>query len=209
MGMRYLSLCMALVSAFVLTGCGGEPPASDLAAAKQALDDARDVGAEEFASQQYSVAEEAYSAAEKAVNDANAEMIKDFAASQSLISDAKSKADDAKTAAQSEKGRQRDSAENFIAAASGVMEQARGALESAPVGKGTEGDIQQLQDKLSVAEAELGEAKSSVASEDFSNAEINAKSAQQKAQTIVTGVQSATAKYEELIEKMRPWYDRI
>ena len=34
-------------------------------------------------------------------------------------------------------------------------------------------DTQQLQDQLSIAEAELGVAKSSVASEDFSNAEMS------------------------------------
>jgi hypothetical protein len=207
--MRYLSLCVALVGSFVLAGCGGEPPASDLATAKQALDDARDAGAEQFASKQYSAAEKAYSVAEKAVNDANAEMIKDFSASQSLISDAKNKANDAKTAAEKEKVRQRGSAENSLADASVVMDQARDALEAAPVGKGTEGDIQQLENELSVAEAELGAAKSAVANENFSNAETNAKAAKQKAQMIVTGVENATTKYEELVEKMRPWYDRI
>ncbi|MEE3233490.1 MAG: hypothetical protein VX294_04930 [Candidatus Latescibacterota bacterium] len=209
MRMRYFSLCVAFTGAVMFAGCGGEPPTSDLAAAKQALEGARDVGAEQFASQQYSVAEEAYSAAEKAVNDASAEMISDFAESQALINDAKSKADDAKAVAETEKGRQRGSAESSIAAASDVIDQARNALAGAPVGKGTEGDIQQLQDELGAAEAEIGAAKSAVASENFSNAEMNAKSAQQKAQIIVAGAQDATKKHEDLVEKSRPWYDRI
>jgi len=209
MRMRFFSLCVAFTGAVMFAGCGGEPPTSDLAAAKKALESARDVGAEQFASQQYSVAEEAYSAAEKAVNEASAEIITDFAESQALISNAKSKANDAKSAAEAEKGRQRGAAENALAAAVGVLGQARDALAGAPVGKGTEGDIQQLQDELGAAEAEIDAAKSAVSSDEFSNAEMNAKSAQQKAQMVVAGVQDATKKYADMVEKMRPWYDRM
>ena len=209
MRMRFFSLCVAFTGAVMFAGCGGEPPTSDLAAAKKALESARDVGAEQFASQQYSVAEEAYSAAEKAVNEASAEIITDFAESQALISNAKSKANDAKSAAEAEKGRQRGAAENALAAAVGVLGQARDELARAPVGKGTEGDIQQLQDELGAAEAEIDAAKSAVSSEEFSNAEMNAKSAQQKAQMVVAGVQDATKKYADMVEKMRPWYDRM
>ena len=209
MRMRFFSLCVAFTGAVMFAGCGGEPPTSDLAAAKKALESARDVGAEQFASQQYSVAEEAYSAAGKAVNEASAEIITDFAESQALISNAKSKANDAKSAAEAEKGRQRGAAENALAAAVGVLGQARDALAGAPVGKGTEGDIQQLQDELGAAEAEIDAAKSAVSSDEFSNAEMNAKSAQQKAQMVVAGVQDATKKYADMVEKMRPWYDRM
>jgi hypothetical protein len=207
--MRYFSLCVAFTGAVLFAGCGGEPPTSDLAAAKKALESARDVGAEQFASQQYSVAEEAYSAAEKAVNDASAEMMSDFAESQVLIINAKSKANEAKSAAETEKSRQRGAAENALAAAVGVVGQARDALAGAPVGKGTEGDIQQLQDELGAAEAEIAAAKSAVSSDEFSNAEMNAKSAQQKAQMVVTGIQDAAKKYDDMVEKMRPWYDRM
>jgi len=209
MRMRYFSLCVAFTGAVLFAGCGGEPPTSDLAAAKKALESARDVGAEQFASQQYSVAEEAYSAAEKAVNDASAEMMSDFAESQVLIINAKSKANEAKSAAETEKSRQRGAAENALAAAVGVVGQARDALAGAPVGKGTEGDIQQLQDELGAAEAEIAAAKSAVSSDEFSNAEMNAKSAQQKAQMVVTGIQDAAKKYDDMVEKMRPWYDRM
>ncbi len=209
MRMRYFSLCVAFTGAVLFAGCGGEPPTSDLAAAKKALESARDVGAEQFASQQYSVAEEAYSAAEKAVNDASAEMMSDFAESQALIINAKSKANEAKSAAETEKSRQRGAAENVLAAAVGVVGQARDALAGAPVGKGTEGDIQQLQDELGAAEAEIAAAKSAVSSDEFSNAEMNAKSAQKKAQMIVTGIQDAAKKYDDMVEKMRPWYDRM
>ena len=209
MRMRYFSLCVAFTSAVISAGCGGEPPTSDLAAAREALEGARDVGAEQFASQQYSVAEEAYSAAEKAVNDASAEIIKDFTESQALINEAKSKANDAKSAAETEKGRQRGSAENAVAIASNLVDEARSAIAGAPSGKGTEGDIRELQDQLSAAEAEIVAARSAVSSENFSNAEVNAQSAQEKASMIVTGVENATQKYNDLVEKMRPWYDRI
>ncbi|MFT5374955.1 MAG: hypothetical protein ACI906_001778, partial [Candidatus Latescibacterota bacterium] len=72
-----------------------------------------------------------------------------------------------------------------------------------------ESDIEQLHADLNGADADLGAARSAVASENFDQAKTRAGSAQQKAQDISGGVQAATQKYEELVEKMRPWYDRI
>ena len=47
----------------VLAGCD-DPPTAELDAAKQALDSARDVGAERFAANEYSAAQRTYSEAE-------------------------------------------------------------------------------------------------------------------------------------------------
>ncbi len=75
---RFVSLVLALASTVLIAGCGGEPPASDLAAAKSALDAARAAGAEKFASSDYSAAQGAYSGAEQAVNTESEKLFKDF-----------------------------------------------------------------------------------------------------------------------------------
>ena len=209
MKMRVVSLFVALASTAIIAGCGGEPPTSDLAAAKQALDAARAAGAEKFASSDYSAAQSADSGAEQSVNTEKEKLFKNFDQSKTQIADAKGKADRAKSAAESEKGRQRSSAEGVISAAAAAVQQARASLDSAPAGKGTEGDIEQLRTDLNGADADLSAARSAVASENFDQAKTRAGSAQQKAQGIASGVQAATMKYEELVEKMRPWYDRI
>jgi hypothetical protein len=209
MKMRVVSLFVALASLALIAGCGGEPPTSDLAAAKQSLDAARAAGAEKFASSDYSAAQSAYSGAEQSVNTENEKLFKNFDQAKQLITDAKGKADRAKSAADSEKGRQRSSAEGIISAVAAALQQARASLDGAPAGKGTESDIEQLRADLNGADADLGAARSAVASENFDQAKTRAGSAQQKAQDVSGGVQAATQKYEELVEKMRPWYDRI
>ena len=141
MKIRFFSLFLALASSALIAGCGGEPPASDLAAAKGALDAARAAGAEKFAASDYSAAQGAYSGAEQAVNTESEKLFKNFDQSKQIIADAKAKADRAKTAAEAEKGRQRSAAEGAISAAASTVQEARASVDGAPAGKGTESDI--------------------------------------------------------------------
>ena len=105
--------------------------------------------------------------------------------------------------------RQKGSADGVIAAAEAAISAARSSLDGAPAGKGTEADIEQLRADLSGADADLGAARSAVSSENFADAETKAKSADHKAGQVANGVQMATQKYNDMVEKMRPWYDRI
>ena len=93
MKIRFFSLFLALASSALIAGCGGEPPASDLAAAKGALDAARAAGAEKFAASDYSAAQGAYSGAEQAVNTEADKLFKDFGQAKQMIADAKAKAE--------------------------------------------------------------------------------------------------------------------
>ena len=207
MKMRAISLFVAVA---VLAGCD-DPPTVELDAAKQALDSARDVGAEQFAANEYSVAQRAYSEAEATTN-TEAErffLFKDFEQARTQIADAKSKAMQAESAAEAEKKRQRESAEAAIATARDAVVAAYTSLEEAPSGKGTEADIEELRAELSAAEADLDAAEAAVDSENFSGAESLAESADQKATEIADGVMVAVDKYYALVEKMRPWYERF
>lgn len=205
--MRAISLFVAVA---VLAGCD-DPPTAELQAAKQALDAARDIGAERFAANEYSAAQRAYSEAESTTN-TEAErffLLKDFEQARTQIADAKSKAMQAESSAEAEKKRQRESAQAAIAAARDAVAAAYTSLEDAPAGKGTEADIEELRAELSTAEADIEAAEAAVDSEDFSDAEALAESADQKATEIADGVMVAVKKYHDLVEKMRPWYERI
>lgn len=207
MKMRAISLFVAVA---VLAGCD-DPPTAELQAAKQALDAARDIGAERFAANEYSAAQRAYSEAEATTN-TEAErffLLKDFEQARTQIADAKSKAMQAESSAEAEKKRQRESAQAAIAAARDAVAAAYTSLEDAPAGKGTEADIEELRAELSTAEADIEAAEAAVDSEDFSDAEALAESADQKATEIADGVMVAVKKYHDLVEKMRPWYERI
>ncbi len=207
MKIRAISLFVAVA---VLAGCDA-PPTAELQAAKQALDAARDVGAERFAANEYSAAQRAYSEAEATTN-TEAErffLLKDFEQARTQIADAKSKAMQAESSAEAEKKRQRESAQAAIAAARDAVAAAYTSLEDAPAGKGTEADIEALRAELSTAEADIEAAEAALDSEEFSDTEALAGSADQQATEIADGVMVAVQKYHDLVEKMRPWYERI
>ena len=207
MKMRAISLFVAVA---VLAGCD-DPPTAELDAAKQALDAAQDIGAEHFAANEYSAAQRAYSEAETTTN-TEAErffLFKNFEQARAQIADAKSKAMQAESAAEAEKKRQREAAEAVIAAARDAIAAAYTSLEEAPAGKGTEADIEELRAELSTADADLDAADAAVDSENFSDAESLAESADQKATEVADGVMVAVDKYHALVEEMRPWYERF
>lgn len=207
MKIRAISLLFAVA---VLAGCD-DPPTAELDAAKQALATARDAGAERFAASEYSTAQRALSDAEATTN-TEAErffLFKNFEQARAQLADAKSKALQAESAARAEKKRQQESAQAAIAAARDAVAAAYTSLEEAPAGKGTEADIEELRVELSTAEADLDAAEAAIDSENFSDAESLADSADQKATEVADGVMAAVDKYHQLVEEMRPWYERI
>ena len=207
MKIRVLSLVLFVA---VLAGCD-DPPTAELDAAKQALDSARDVGAERFAASEYSAAQRTYSEAEATTN-TEAErffLFKNFEQARAQIADAKSKAQQAESAAEAEKQRQRESAQAAIDAARDAVAAAYTSLEEAPAGKGTEADIEELRAELSTADADLDAAGAALNSENFSEAQSLAESADQKATEVADGVMVAVEKYHKLVEEMRPWYVRF
>ena len=206
---RYLApVILGLFAVAALSGCGGDPPQADLDGAKAALDGARAAGAEKYASSELSAAQSAYDDA-KAAFDAEADkMFKDWEVVAPKIADAKSKANRATSSAQQAKSSARSGAASAITAASSAVQAARTGLDAAPAGKGTEGDIEQLRASLDSADADLSAARSSVVSEDFEGATATANGAKGKADAVVMGVETATARYHELVEANTPWYMR-
>ena len=100
-------------------------------------------------------------------------------------------------------------AESSISGADAALQSARLSLDNAPTGKGTEGDIEQLRTELGSAEADLSAARAAASREDFDSAESKAASAQRTAEGVSSGVAAAAQKHAEMVEKMKPWYERI
>ena len=93
--------------------------------------------------------------------------------------------------------------------AAAAVSRARASLGSAPSGKGTEGDIEQLGAALDAAGAALSAARSAAGREDYDAATSGARSAETKASGVASGVDAAVARYNELVEKNTPWYMRM
>ena len=202
-------LLLAIASTSFLFSCGGPPPIDELDAAMQALDGAREAGAEKFASSQLGSAQSAYDEAKSAMEAEDQKLFKNFDQVKVMIGDATAKAQEAQSAATAAKEAARQEAEAAIAAAKAAVQRAWDSLEAAPSGKGTEGDIEQLRADLGVADADLNAASTAVSEENFEMANSSAQSAEETAATVEGGVQAAVERYHELVEKMRPWYEKF
>ena len=209
MKLRSISSILAVAGFVFLAGCGGDPPTGALEEANQALQAAVAAGAEQYAANELAAARRAYDDASAALEEESGKLFKNFDEVNQKIADAKSKAESAAAAALAGKQRDKGTADSAIASAASVIESARQVLSQAPSGKGNEGDIQQLQADLSGAEADLSAARSAVGSGNFDEARTKAASATQKAQGIEGGVKMAVQKYNDMKEKLRPWYEKI
>ena len=204
-----LPLLLAIASTSLILSCGGPPPIEELDAAMQALDGARNAGAEKFASGQLGAAQSAYDEAKTAMEAEDQKLFKNFDEVKLMISDASAKAQEAQSAATAAKEAARQEAEAAIDAAKAAVQRAWDSLEAAPAGKGTEGDIEQLRADLGAADADLNAASAAVSEENFEMATSNAQGAEETAATVEAGVQAAVERYHELVEKMRPWYEKF
>lgn len=200
---------LPLVAVGLMVGCGGNPPTAELEAANRALQDARSAGADKFAASELVDAESAYGKAKSAVEAEQQKLIKNFDQVAPMISDAKAKAEGAKSKAVAMKAQAKRGADANISGGAAALGEARASLDSAPSGKGTEGDIEQLRIELGAAEADLGAARAAASREDFATASSKASSAKIAAENVSSGVEAATQKHAEMVEKMKAWYERI
>lgn len=204
---RVSSLLAVLLAVGLTLGCGGDPPKADLDAASQALQAARDAGAEKYADSELASAQRAFDDA-KTAYDAEAE--KWFKNWDEVVkpglADATNKATAAASSATEAKNAARSAAEAAIASAAAAVEETRASLEAAPAGKGTEVDIEQLRTDLGGADSDLAAARAAIEGEEFEEATAMANNAMSTAETVAGGVDQAVARYHELVEKNTPWY---
>jgi len=189
-----------LAFVFTLSSCGS-PPQAELDAAQAALDSARQAGAETYAA-------DAYNRAKNTLASANAKSEQgEYEAAKSDAVQAKDQADSARTLAESNKAKLRDEAQAIVDRVSNAIGDARAAVDSAPRGKGADGDLDQLRADLGQADAALNDARSSLSSGSFNAALEQAKSADSKLGQVQSAVQVATQKIEDWKMKNRPWYE--
>ena len=204
---RVFSLFVVLLAVGLTLGCGGDPPKADLDAANQALQAAREAGAEKYAGGELASAQRAFDDAKGAYDLEAEKWFKNWdKVVKPGLADAASKANAAAASATEAKNAARSAAEAAIAEAAVAVEETRASLDSAPAGKGTEADIEQLQTDLGGADSELAAARVAVEGEEFEEATAKASSAMSTAEAVAVGVEQAVARYHELVEKNTPWY---
>jgi hypothetical protein len=123
-----MSLARALVLAVLATaaaGCGGEPPDKEIQQAQGALDAARAVGADRYAAEEFTAAEDSLNRAHDAVAQ------RDYRLALNNALDSRERAQDAAKQAADGKAAARIAADHALSAAAGALTAARSALKAA------------------------------------------------------------------------------
>lgn len=180
---------------FALAGCA-EQPVNDITAAEQALQLAREAGANQYAANEFREAEETFQKAQEEIQLQGKEftLLRNYDNATNLLAQAKSTAEKAKTEAEANRIKAKSEAEAAIATAKTSLEQATMILAQAPSGKGTQADLQALRSDLQAAEAMFTELETGMQQEDYLGVKAKAQSVQDMASKVHDQVSQALAK---------------
>lgn len=176
-------------------GCA-EKPVQGTDAALQAIQAAKEAGAQEYAPEALRLAEDEYQKAQEeiTVQDTSFVLTRNYETANTILTKVVSNAQEAKNQAVANKQQVKVEAENAVAQAKASLEEAKILLTQAPKGKGTQADLQALQGDIQAAETTLSEIEPIMAKEDFLGAKAKAESAQGLAARVHEQVATAMQK---------------
>jgi len=158
--MRKMKIVMPLIllGLAMAMGCA-KPPQPAIDEAKQALQAARDAGAADYAAASLREAENAVAAvdAELQAQQKKFALMRSYKQTAALAATAKQAADKAKADAETGKEQTRQAAEQLMGQAKTALDEASAALKEAPRGKGSEMDIQAMNNDLQAVATAISE----------------------------------------------------
>jgi hypothetical protein len=186
-----IKIALLSSAALALSACA-DPPELEIQSARSALNSAEAVEASEYAPESLAAAEAAQRAldTELATQEEKFAMFRDYEESLRLAAEAQAAA--ARAAAEAETGKQqvRREAEELLAQARSIIDEASTMLQTAPRGKGSEVDLAVMQADISGASAVLAEVERSLAAGRYLEAKSRAESALATAQGVKDQVQA-------------------
>ena len=198
--MRKYPVVLVSIAVLILSisGCA-KAPTEEMAAAEAAVKDARDHGAEVYASDTFSEATKALASAGSNV------ATKKYDAAKNFALQAKQQAESAKQLAIKNKAAAKVKAETAVSEAADALIVAEEALAGAPNGKGAEEDLQQLNLDLEHAKSLFATASQKMDSEEYYAALANAQQVSAEASSIQEAVKIAKENLAKAKEKA-PWW---
>ncbi|MGP0591517.1 hypothetical protein ACTRXD_03125 [Nitrospira sp. T9] len=163
----------------MLMACA-EKPIQGTDSALQALQAAKQAGAEKYASESLRVAEDEYQKAQEeiAAQDDTFVMTRNYDAANAILVKVVADAEKAKTEAIASRQLVKTQAEGAVVLAKTSLEEAKNQLAQAPTGKGTQADLQALRGDLQAAETTFAEIDAIMAMEDYIGVKAKAESVQ-------------------------------
>lgn len=186
---------VALPCVAIMGGCA-EKPAEDMAAAEQAIQQARETGASQYAPEELRGAEEQLLKAQEEISlqDNKFVLLRNYSNANQLLTQVQTEAVKAKSAAEAKKEEARANANAAIVLAKTALTEAQTLLAQAPSGKGTQADLQALHSDLQAAEALYNEAEQALNNQDFDGAMAKAQSTKDLASKVHMQVAHAIQK---------------
>jgi hypothetical protein len=193
--MRKMKVALPLVLVLGLVtvvGCA-KPPEADISSAKSSIEAARAADAADYASDSLKAAEDAQGQldTELKAQEQKFAMFRSYKKASELAADAKMKGDKAAEDAKAAKQKAKDDASALMTEAKTAVEEAKGMLDKAPKGKGTQADLEQMKTDLSTAEASLTEADTAFNAERYLEAKSKADAAKTTAMNVKSAVEQA------------------
>lgn len=194
MGMvrRLTGLAVVLGMVVMAAGCAKQPD-TELAAAKNAVEDARKSGAAAYGSEAFKGATDALQKAEEEIKaqESRFALTRNYDKAKELL--AKAKADAEKAKADTVAGKEKAKEEALAAQkeAQAALDEAKAMLAKAPKGKGTKADIEAMEGDLKSAEGMLPEVQAALDKEDYLGAKAKAQSVKDRAASVTGQVQEA------------------
>ena len=186
---------LVLALGTMLMACA-EKPIQGTDSALQALQAAKQAGAEKYAPESLRVAEDEYQKAQEeiAAQDDTFVMTRNYDAANAILVKVVADAEKAKTEAIASKQMVKTEAEGAVVLAKSSLEEAKNQLAQAPTGKGTQADLQALRGDLQAAETTFAEIDAIMAMEDYIGVKAKAESVQALAARVNEQVAQAIQK---------------
>jgi hypothetical protein len=188
MPLRLRVLTTLLVVSLSSFACGGEPPTKEMQEAQLAIDAALAAGADRYALEEYSGAQEALQHSKQAVGE------RDYRLALSTALDSRERAQLAAQAATEKKAAARSESDTALVRARAMLAATKTRFDAAQADHAAAAALVAPKEALASAEAYLQEASAAFAQGDYVNANSQTASALQAMAAVSAGLEAAAPK---------------
>ena len=183
--MRTAVVFLAAVALVLCCACAAKPPQEKIDAAKKAMDEVKNAGAEQYAPEAYKALADKNAAMEAALNEKKYEEV------AKLADEIKAGSANVVTEAAKGKDKVKADAQAAIDAANTSITTAEEALAKAPTGKGSAADLEAMKGDVEAAKADVPKAKAAWDAGNYAEATTLANAVKAKADKVSADVQAA------------------
>lgn len=186
-------LLLALTLTAGISACSKQP-AEEIGATKTAVDAAISEGAEKYAAEDFKALQDSLTAAMEEVKAQEGKMFGKYDKAKELLAQVKTNAEAVKTKAVAARDEMKVGATTAKDAATAALVDVQALLAAAPVGKGSEADLEAMRADVAGLDTTLAEVQPLIDGGDFVLAKEKADAILAKVAAITTEIQAAEAK---------------